>query len=59
MGQSLRLRIWLAINYLGAVCVCVNTAYRGQILEHVLRNSPFRAEGWRAPNPWPVAKVRE
>jgi carnitine-CoA ligase len=36
------LRGWLAINYLGAVCVCVNTAYRGAVLEHVLRNSGGR-----------------
>lgn len=28
-----------AINYLGAVFVSFNTAYRGTILEHVLRNS--------------------
>ncbi len=28
-----------AINYLGAVFVSFNTAYRGSILEHVLRNS--------------------
>jgi hypothetical protein len=24
-------------------------------LEDVLRSSPFRAEAWRAPNPWPVS----
>ncbi|RYZ12880.1 MAG: ATP-dependent acyl-CoA ligase [Comamonadaceae bacterium] len=36
------LRTWLAINYLGAVCVCVNTAYRGAVLEHVLRNAQAR-----------------
>lgn len=33
------IRIWFAINYIGAVCVPINTAYRGGILEHVLRNS--------------------
>ncbi|MBC5767049.1 AMP-binding protein [Ramlibacter albus] len=33
------LRCWLAINYIGAVCVCVNTAYRAATLEHVLRNA--------------------
>jgi crotonobetaine/carnitine-CoA ligase len=31
--------IWFAINYIGAVFVSVNTAYRGGLLEHVLRNS--------------------
>ncbi|RYY69967.1 MAG: long-chain fatty acid--CoA ligase, partial [Comamonadaceae bacterium] len=36
------LRCWFAINYLGAVCVCVNTAYRGATLEHVLRNAGAR-----------------
>lgn len=33
------IRIWFAINYIGAICVPINTAYRGGILEHVLRNS--------------------
>ena len=33
------LRIWFAINYLGAVCVSINTAYRGGLLEHVVQNS--------------------
>ena len=36
------LRIWFAINYVGAVYVPINTAYRGGILEHVLRNSGAR-----------------
>ncbi len=31
--------IWFAINYIGAVFVSVNTAYKGGLLEHVLRNS--------------------
>lgn len=31
-----------AINYLGAVFVPFNTAYRGNLLEHVLRNSDAR-----------------
>ena len=31
--------IWFAINYIGAIFVSVNTAYRGGLLEHVLRNS--------------------
>jgi len=33
------LLIFYAINYLGAVFVPFNTAYRGSLLEHVLRNS--------------------
>lgn len=33
------LRVWLALNYLGAVYVPVNTAYRAKILEHVISNS--------------------
>jgi len=31
--------VFYAINYLGAVFVPFNTAYRGNLLEHVLRNS--------------------
>lgn len=33
------LRTWFAINYMGAVCVSMNTAYKGGVLEHVIRNS--------------------
>ena len=33
------LRFWFAINYLGAVFVPINTAYRGGVLSHVLTNS--------------------
>ena len=33
------LLVFYAINYLGAVFVPFNTAYRGSLLEHVLRNS--------------------
>jgi crotonobetaine/carnitine-CoA ligase len=33
------LRTWFAINYLGAVSVSMNTAYKGGLLEHVIRNS--------------------
>ena len=33
------LRLVFAINYLGAVTVPVNTAYKGQLLEHVIENS--------------------
>lgn len=36
------LRVWLAINYLGAVYAPLNTAYRGGILEHVLNNTGSR-----------------
>ncbi len=30
---------FLALNYLGAVYVPINTSYRGQVLQHVVRNS--------------------
>ena len=33
------LRIWFALNYIGAVYVPINTAYRGNLLAHVLKNS--------------------
>ena len=36
------LRLWFAINYLGAVLVPINLAYRGLLLEHVIRNSGAR-----------------
>lgn len=36
------LRAWFAINYLGAVCVPINLAYRGQILAHALNVSDAR-----------------
>jgi crotonobetaine/carnitine-CoA ligase len=36
------LRTWFAINHIGAVCVTINTAYRGGLLEHVVRNSGAR-----------------
>ncbi|MES2481705.1 MAG: AMP-binding protein [Pseudomonadota bacterium] len=32
-------RLWFAINYIGAVYVPANTAYKGALLEHVLANS--------------------
>lgn len=32
-------RFWFAINYLGAVYVPMNTAYRGSVLAHVLSNA--------------------
>ena len=34
--------IWFALSRLGAVQVCVNTAYRGLFLRHVLENSQSR-----------------
>lgn len=36
------LRVWFAINYLGAVCVPINLAYRGGILAHALKLSDVR-----------------
>lgn len=32
-------RVWFAINWLGAVYVPINTAYRGNLLAHVLANA--------------------
>ena len=36
------LRVWFAINYIGAVYVPLNLAYRGQLLEHAVRTSGAR-----------------
>ena len=36
------MRLWFAINYLGAVYVPINTAYRGNVLSHVIENSGAR-----------------
>ena len=36
------IRVWWAVNWLGASLVPVNTAYRGAVLEHVLRDSGIR-----------------
>ncbi len=33
------IQTWFAINYLGAVYAPINTAYRGNLLEHVIANS--------------------
>jgi len=33
------IRVWFGLNYIGAVYVPVNLAYRGRILEHVIDNS--------------------
>ena len=35
-------RLWFAINWLGAVYVPINLAYRGRLLEHVLANGGAR-----------------
>jgi len=36
------LRVWFALNYLGAIYIPLNLAYRGQILEHAVRSSGAR-----------------
>lgn len=36
------LRIWFGLNYLGAVYVPINIAYKGRLLEHVIENSQAR-----------------
>ncbi|QCK87859.1 ATP-dependent acyl-CoA ligase [Phreatobacter aquaticus] len=36
------LRVWFAINYLGAVAVPINLAYKGSLLERVIDNSDAR-----------------
>jgi len=36
------LRLWFAINYLGAVYAPLNLAWRGQVLEHAVRGSGAR-----------------
>lgn len=36
------LRVWFAVNYLGAVMVPINLAYRGGLLEHALALSEVR-----------------
>jgi crotonobetaine/carnitine-CoA ligase len=38
----LLVRTWFAVNYLGAVFVPLNTAYRGNILEHAINNARAR-----------------
>ena len=35
-------RVWFAINWLGAVYVPINTAYKGKLLAHVLANAGSR-----------------
>lgn len=36
------IRAWFATNYIGAVYAPINTAYRGELLAHVIRNSGAR-----------------
>jgi crotonobetaine/carnitine-CoA ligase len=36
------LRVWFGLNYLGAIYVPINLAYRGGILEHVIDNAGAR-----------------
>ena len=36
------LRIWFAVNYIGAIYIPLNLAYRGQILEHAVHSSGAR-----------------
>ncbi len=35
-------RVWFAINWLGAIYVPINTAYRGNLLAHVIANADAR-----------------
>ncbi|MES2606127.1 MAG: CoA transferase [Pseudomonadota bacterium] len=34
--------VWLALNWLGAIYVPINTAYKGRLLQHVIHNSGAR-----------------
>jgi crotonobetaine/carnitine-CoA ligase len=43
------LKAWFAINYLGAVFVPINLAYRGRLLEHVIDNAGARVMLAHAP----------
>lgn len=36
------LRVWFGLNYLGAVYVPINLAYKGRLLEHVIDNADAR-----------------
>ena len=36
------MRVWFGLNYIGAVYVPINLAYRGRLLEHVIANSDAR-----------------
>ncbi|MCA1326074.1 AMP-binding protein [Herbaspirillum sp. alder98] len=39
---KLALNTWFSLNAVGAVCVSINTAYKGGVLEHVIGNSDAR-----------------
>jgi crotonobetaine/carnitine-CoA ligase len=39
---SLAVLAWLALNWLGAIYVPINTAYKGRLLQHVVQNSGAR-----------------
>ena len=41
-NSPLAVLTWLALNFIGAVYVPINTAYKGQLLQHVVRNSGAR-----------------
>ena len=36
------LKVWFGLNYIGAVYVPINLAYKGSLLQHVVRNSDAR-----------------
>lgn len=39
---KLALNTWFSLNAVGAVCISINTAYKGGVLEHVIGNSDAR-----------------
>ena len=41
-NDRINLLTFFALNYIGAVYVCINTAYRGGLLAHVVENSDAR-----------------
>ncbi len=41
-NSPLAVLVWLALNWLGAVSVPINTAYKGKLLQHVVRNAGAR-----------------
>src|SRR6185436_5517160 len=55
------LRVWFGLNYLGAVYVPLNLAYRGGILEHVVDNADARlivAHAQLLPRLEPIPRAR-
>jgi crotonobetaine/carnitine-CoA ligase len=55
------LRVWFGLNYLGAVYVPINVAYRGGILEHVVDNADARlivAHAQLLPRLEPIRRAR-